>query len=186
MSLIASLLLCGAALPSFASLKNPRVAKVQDAIRTKDAAAVSAFQRDFSTEADPDVRAWTLRAAAAVKTSSDTIRLAFFQGALSDASALVRMAAAQALGQLKGKEAASVLVSALGSEQNAGVRTAIADALDGLDDASGDAALAKALTADPDPNVRIRAAHALRRKGRRSALRAAAGDKDPIVRRLAQ
>lgn len=186
MSLIASLLVCGAALPGFASLKNPRIAKIQDAMRAKDAAAVAAFQADFSTEADPDVRAWTLRAVAAIKPGTEKARIAFFQDGLADASALVRMAAAEAFGTVKTPEAVSALTGALAGEKSAGVRMAMVGQLEGVSGAAADQAIAQALSQDNDPNVRLRAAQALRAKGKASALKAASKDADPRVRRAAR
>lgn len=188
MSLIASLVLSGAALPSFASLKNPRVAELQTAIRLHDAKAVAGFEADFGTEADPDVRAWTLRAADLVRTGSDADRLAFFETGLADRAALVRLAAVEQLGRLGRDEAAQDLIAALGTEKNAGVRHGIVGALAQFTTSDAAAALGAQLSSDPDANVRIQAAQSLKRLGTaeaRDQLRAARQDKDSRVRKVA-
>ncbi len=134
------------------------------AMRARDRQAASGLAADFKNEPQPAIRAWILRALAAVPVSRGA---AVMSAALHDNSALVRLAAAEALARTSGAEAVAQLAAALETESNPGVRHAITDCLGSIKTADSAAALQRALAQDSDANVRAQAARSLRRHGER-------------------
>ena len=111
--------------------------------------------------------------------------------ALSGGDDRIRFKAAQALGMIGGDEAVNLLVSRLELERDRMVRAQIVRALGRNESASVEGALVWVLKTDPEPLVRYNAALSLVRlkslgaEGR-EALRVAAEDPSPMVRKGAQ
>lgn len=162
-----------------------RLESVMASIRARDQKAGADFAARFDAEPEPGIRAWIVRGEGVLKAPQGP---ALFKKALGDSSALVRLAAAEAMAQVQGAAAAGDLAAALASEANAGVRHAIVFWLGTMKVPAAEAALSGALSGDADANVRVEAARALKRhgtRGARRALKAAKGDRDERVRGVA-
>jgi HEAT repeat protein len=111
--------------------------------------------------------------------------------ALSGDDDRIRFKAAQALGMIGGDDAVNLLVSRLEPERDRMVRAQIVRALGRSESASVEGVLVWALQTDPEPLVRYNAALSLAQfkslgaEGR-EALRVAAEDPSPMVRKGAQ
>ena len=159
-----------------------RLEGVLASIRARDPKAAPGLIVQFAVEPEPGIRAWILRAVAALKAPQGP---ALFQTGLRDGSPLVRMAAVEVLAGAQGAAAVPDLAAALAGEANAGVRNTIVFWLGTIKTPASTAALRQALSADADPNVRVEAARSLKQQGTgsaRQALRAARGDSDARVR----
>ncbi|MDE2510367.1 MAG: HEAT repeat domain-containing protein [Elusimicrobia bacterium] len=162
-----------------------RLESVMASIRARDPKAGPDLAARFDAEPEPGIRAWIVRGAAVVKAPQGP---ALFKKALGDPSALVRLAAAEAMAQTQGAAAAGDLAAALASEANAGVRHTIAFWLGTMKVPAAEAALSAALSGDADANVRAEAARSLKRTGGRAArrdLKRGKNDADARVRAIA-
>jgi len=162
-----------------------RLESVMASIRARDPKAAPALAAQFGSETQPGIRAWLVRGVAGLDAAGGAV---LARKALSDASPLVRMAAAEALAKADGAKAVPDLAAALAGEKNAGVRHNIVSWLGEIKTAASRAALQQALAGDSDPNVRVQAARSLQRHGSsvaRSAVKNAKNDPDPRVRAIA-
>ena len=162
-----------------------RLEGVLASIRARDPKAAPGLIAQFAVETEPGIRAWIVRGTAGLDVPTGAV---LARKALSDASALVRMAAAEALVKADGPDAVADLAAALAGETNAGVRHNIVSWLGSIKTGAARAALQQALAGDSDPNVRIQAARSLQRLGSaaaKKAVKAAKNDPDPRVRAIA-
>lgn len=168
-----------------------RLDAADQAIRTRNVGFAGAMIAGFAREPRAGVRAAMIRAVANLKPAGTQL---FLSQALQDSSALVRQAAAAALGERGDAAAVSALASLLASEPDSGVRMTAAFWLGFGPNPGGSAAvsaLSRILASDRDPNVRLQAAQSLARiaslgsSSARSALKTARNDADPRVRAAA-
>jgi HEAT repeat protein len=163
-----------------------RLEAVMVSIRARDPRAGAGLAAQFAAEPQAGIRAWIVRGVAQLKAPEAP---ALCRTALQDRSALVRLAAVEALADASGPDAVADLAAVLEGETNAGVRHAAVERLGAIATPASEAVLAQALNGDEDANVRVQAARSLQRHGSasaRRALRAAAGaDADAGVRRAA-
>ncbi len=162
-----------------------RLEAVMASIRARDPRAGADLAARFDAEPEPGIRAWIVRGAAVIKAPQGP---ALFKKALGDPSALVRLAAVEAMAQAQGAAAAGDLASALTGETSAGVRNTIVFWLGTMKVPAAEAALSGALTGDADANVRVQAARSLKLTGGSAArrdLKQGKKDADARVRAIA-
>ena len=162
-----------------------RLESVMALIRARDAKAGPELAARFDAEPQPGIRAWIVRGEGVLKAAEGP---ALFKKALGDTSAIVRLAAVDALAQTVGPSSVADLNAAMAVETSAGVRHTIASWLGTFKTAASRTALQQALTGDKDPNVRVQAARSLKQHGTgaaRQALKAAKNDPDGRVRGIA-
>jgi len=186
MSLIASLVLGGAALPGFAD----RTSRLADA-RALAAAPQSGASADqahaaLRRETDPEVKA--ILVGALGRHRPDVSILPDLQAAAQDPSPAVRLEAAAALGRLQAPAAVAALAGLL-SDPNADVRQMAAMRLRAHESDTAIEALAAAASADVSAAVRAEAVRTLgtfKAVKAKDAVKKAGSDKDAEVRRAAQ
>ncbi len=149
---------------------------------------LSAYETTYkSPKSGQNLRYATLLAFGTMKAVES---LPLLTEALSGGDDRIRFKAAQALGMIGGAEAVNFLLSRLEAERDRMVRAEIVRALGRNESSSVEGALVRVLRSDTEPLVRYNAALCLTKftsvspEGQQ-ALRAAAGDSSPMVRKAA-